>query len=308
MGKSTPRSTDLLKLIRVLRECTSSLVPDTLYGLICNAIHRELGPYYLVSLFRVQRDQGFVATVANAGESLKEFEAKYRGTYTQSIQVGVTGHVARTGSTHLVRDTSQDPLFHFPDWTPPATRSELCVPVKSEGETIALINIESKELDAFPEEEVALLELLAEHLGQCIRNAQLHEALLQGTNRYREAMHRARWGQHKLAALLTLVPGPPLVLDAAGNLAAVLDLSDGVARFRSPAHLSPDEVAVEVPAAARAWREALDAAARAGGAAPFALPRKGPDGSARPLPGRIVLTDARARSEILFVPDPPAAS
>ncbi|MBI3271287.1 MAG: GAF domain-containing protein [Planctomycetes bacterium] len=307
MAATTPRPDRLLKVVRVLQECTSTLMPEKLHFTIVNTIHRELGPYYLVSFFRIDRAKGTLTTVANAGDSLLEFYAKHGGQYTQSVQAGVIGHVARTGETRVVHDTAKDPFFQFPDWTPPQTRSELCVPVKADGESLALINIESEALDAFSEEDVVLLEILAEHLGQCIRNAQLHDTLLQKTQRYREVMADARHGQRKLAALLGLFPTPPFLLDAEGHLTAVVEARDGAVRWRPPSAGAAAHPPPATEAGAAAWRSALDEAQRAGGTTRFVFHRKAADGSARDLAGRLCLLDPTSRAESLFVPGGPDA-
>jgi len=59
----------------------------------------------------------------------------------------------------------------------PETLSELDIPVKVEGKVVAIINIESDELDAFNKEDNKLAETLAHHVGTAISNILKKEEL-----------------------------------------------------------------------------------------------------------------------------------
>jgi signal transduction histidine kinase len=57
----------------------------------------------------------------------------------------------------------------------PEVRSELAVPLEMDGEVRAVLNVDSSEPDAFSETDQALLEELARHATQVIRNTWLYE-------------------------------------------------------------------------------------------------------------------------------------
>lgn len=111
---------------------------------------------------------------------------------------GITVRAVRTGETQLVPDVRLDR-----DYVPgPAEGmfeplSELAVPVKSAGETVAIINLESTRLNAFTDEDRELLEIYAEHVAFAFRRIRLLEA---------ENLHKVK----RLRAIKDLKPGDHL--------------------------------------------------------------------------------------------------
>ena len=102
---------------------------------------------------------------------------------------GVTVRAVNTGELQRVRDTELDPDYATPD-NVEMIRSELCVPIKIGNKVVAVINVESKQRNAFSEEDTSLLSILAEHVGSTLNNLNLLEKERDYTQRL-EAMHRA---------------------------------------------------------------------------------------------------------------------
>jgi L-methionine (R)-S-oxide reductase len=77
------------------------------------------------------------------------------------IGIGVCGAAAASGTTEVVGDVSLDPryLACFP-----STRSEIVVPIFSDGTVIGEIDIDSSALDAFGPDDQRFLERVAELL------------------------------------------------------------------------------------------------------------------------------------------------
>ena len=99
----------------------------------------------------IKVEDGFMIDVLRKGSPSETIRLPMTGK-------GITVRAARTGETQLVPDVRMDPdyvqLRH-------EARSELAVPVVVDGETVAVLNVESAELDAFTEEDRKLLETLA---------------------------------------------------------------------------------------------------------------------------------------------------
>jgi signal transduction histidine kinase len=74
---------------------------------------------------------------------------------------GLVAKAGRTRETINIRDVREDPDYFVARNN---TRSELVVPAIIEGELIAVLNIESIELDAFSSEDQRLIEIFAEHI------------------------------------------------------------------------------------------------------------------------------------------------
>ncbi len=92
----------------------------------------------------------------------------------RSIGVGIPGWVAQTGQPALLADVRGDERYHACD---PVTRSELCVPLRVGERIIGALNLESRRLGAFSEDDLRLLSIMAGHLAVVIENARLFEEI-----------------------------------------------------------------------------------------------------------------------------------
>ncbi len=93
---------------------------------------------------------------------------------------GITSQVARIGEAQYFPDVRKAP--HYLEIIP-ETRSELCVPIKSKDEILGVINIESKEIDAYDQNDRRLLSTLAGQLGTSMERARLFNTVNQQVNR-----------------------------------------------------------------------------------------------------------------------------
>jgi PAS domain S-box-containing protein len=94
---------------------------------------------------------------------------------------GLTVKAARNKATIRISDTRGEPEYvdrlGF-DWKKkPTMLSELAVPVILDGETAAVLNVESKRLNAFTEEDQRLLETLASHVASAVSRLQSQKSL-----------------------------------------------------------------------------------------------------------------------------------
>jgi len=102
---------------------------------------------------------------------------------------GITVKAARTKSPILVHDTSKDAAYVSHEGLdykgPPSMLSELAVPVVVDGETFAVINVESKQASAFTVADQRLLEILAFHAASAFRRLRYEEKLIQSERQLR---------------------------------------------------------------------------------------------------------------------------
>ena len=84
---------------------------------------------------------------------------------------GITGWVAEHGEPLLVTDVRKDPRYVT---ISEAINSELAVPMKLNGKTIGVVNVDSTRLHAFTEEDLDLLTLLSKQSVQVIENGRIH--------------------------------------------------------------------------------------------------------------------------------------
>jgi putative methionine-R-sulfoxide reductase with GAF domain len=77
------------------------------------------------------------------------------------IDQGLSADAIATGERVVVGDVRQDPRYLQ---TLGNTRSEVIIPVRIDGKVCGLIDVESEHVDAFSEQDCALLERCADHL------------------------------------------------------------------------------------------------------------------------------------------------
>jgi sigma-B regulation protein RsbU (phosphoserine phosphatase) len=86
---------------------------------------------------------------------------------------GIVGTAARERRPVVVRDVSRDTRYIH---VLAGTRSELAVPLISKDRVLGVLDIESPEIDAFSEDQVQVLDVLASQIAIAIDNATLYES------------------------------------------------------------------------------------------------------------------------------------
>lgn len=87
---------------------------------------------------------------------------------------GITGHVAKTGYPYLVNNVEKEPRYVGLD---KRTKSEVTVPLKLSKKVIGVINVESYRTNAFDENDVRILTLIANQAAVAIENSTLYKYL-----------------------------------------------------------------------------------------------------------------------------------
>ncbi len=107
----------------------------------------------------------------------------------------VSGVVFRSGKAMLIRDVREVP-FYYPGH--PDIRSELCIPLRLGDEVIGVLNVESRRVGAFQEEDLAFFTAIAGELAIALENARLYR---QEQRRREEAESLYRAAQAMMTAL-----------------------------------------------------------------------------------------------------------
>lgn len=84
----------------------------------------------------------------------------------------VCGLVFQSGKAMLIRDVREIP-FYYPGH--PDVRSELCVPLRLGDEVIGVLNVESRRINAFREEDLVFFTAIAGELAIALENARLYQ-------------------------------------------------------------------------------------------------------------------------------------
>lgn len=181
------RAEQLAVLNTIARAATATL--DQTYSLpeVTAQIRNGFG-YYHVDLFLVDEETNELVLAAAAGDF-----AQVALGYRQHINLGLVGRAARSGRVLLVDDVRTDSDY-LSIAERGATRAELVVPIVANGRPLGLINLEAPEVGAFNDEDVAVLETVADVLAGALENARLYQraqaaAVFEERNRLARELH-----------------------------------------------------------------------------------------------------------------------
>ncbi|HSB02416.1 MAG TPA: GAF domain-containing protein, partial [Anaerolineales bacterium] len=150
--------------------------------------------FYHVGIFLVDQDRTYaVLQAANSEGGDRMLKRSHR----LRLGTGVVGYCAKTGQPRIALDVGADAVFfNNPDL--PETRSETALPMKSRNETIGVLDIQSKEANAFSTEDLEVLTALANQVSIALENARLltetRAALTQVQEVYNAFTH-AEWSR-----------------------------------------------------------------------------------------------------------------
>jgi diguanylate cyclase (GGDEF)-like protein len=163
------RSTEHLRVLNeIARIATLDLELRPMLQRITDALSREFD-WEFVACISIDSIVGRFVCEAVSGT----VETEVVPGYSRELGSGVVGEVALTGKAILLDEVKGHPNYVE---TLPGARSELCIPVRHQGETVALLNLESRIAGAFREQR-QLLETVAEQIAGAIANARLHAEL-----------------------------------------------------------------------------------------------------------------------------------
>ena len=145
---------------------------DTLLPQITELISQQFD-FYHTGVFLLDSNSEYAVLIAANSAGGKKMLA--RNHKLKIGQTGIVGYVAGTGLPRIALDTGADAIyFNNPDL--PETRSELALPLLRKGnEVIGVLDVQSKEQNAFSQEDVRTLSTLADQVSIAIENAQLFE-------------------------------------------------------------------------------------------------------------------------------------
>ena len=180
---------DLLKLQEWIPKITSILDLDVLIDQIVNHVSRAFGcieaNLYLHDEERSELELACVCgcTLHGKGHRLKV-----------GID-GMVGRVAATGEMHYAPDVRIDPYYFACE---ESTLSEVAIPLIVEGKLVGVFSSSHSELDAFPPEQLKLLQALCSHIAIAVRNCRRFRAEQQERQRMSREGDEARIIQQAL--------------------------------------------------------------------------------------------------------------
>jgi GAF domain-containing protein/HAMP domain-containing protein len=164
------KNTQELETIAVIaREISIIRDLDTLLKVSAELI-RERFRYYHAGIFLIdERGEYAILRAASGVAANQMLEQNYK---LKVGQEGMVGSVTRTGQAHIALDAGTDAI-HFQNPYLSKTRSEITLPLRSRSVTIGALDIQSDIQSAFSDQDLKVLQLLADQLAAAIENAQL---------------------------------------------------------------------------------------------------------------------------------------
>lgn len=155
---------DLLKLQKAAHKITSILDLDELLNQIVNDVAHSFGCLEAnVYLHDEERCEMVLAGMHGCTKACK-------GERLKIGNQGMVGYVAATRQMRYAPDVNQDPYYVVCE---PSTRSELAIPLLSGGKLVGVFTASHPELDAFPPEQLRLLQALCAHIAIAVNNARI---------------------------------------------------------------------------------------------------------------------------------------
>lgn len=158
--KTISRSLDLDEVLNLVMDTLGSLIPYDAAGIyLIEFSADEKDPY----VFKSKAIRGYQISFNLIEPRLKMGE-------------GFLGTVAQSGKSIISHDVSQDPRY-FP--ARELTRSEMLAPIISNDRVIGVFDLESDKLDAYDDDDLALLHLLTSQVAIIIEKVRLLEQVVE---------------------------------------------------------------------------------------------------------------------------------
>ena len=159
---------------------TSSLDAEKILSQIaeqaCHLLNSSKRKIMYASIWSVEKERYARAVATYPAQELEHTQAILGGVMdafaAKNGRLGIVSRVIRTGKYQLIENVEGDPDYIA---THEETKSELVVPIISDGKVIGVINIEHSSSDAFDQQDVQLIESLAAQAAVSIQNAALYE-------------------------------------------------------------------------------------------------------------------------------------
>jgi len=170
-AKNERRAAQFEAIAQVSRTISSTQDLNTLMPQITSVISRLFG-FYHVGIFLLDTKNEYAVLSAANSEGGQKMLA--RGHRLKVGETGIVGYVTSTGNARVALDTGSDVVFfNNPDL--PHTRSEMALPFKVGPVVIGALDVQSKEPNAFAEEDISILSILSEQVGIAIQNSRQYE-------------------------------------------------------------------------------------------------------------------------------------
>lgn len=157
-------------MVEITRKISTSTELDDILNFIISSAH-EVIPYNAAGIFLLDPESQTVRYVVGRGyHDLDQIEVPLRK------HLGIVGWVISTGESVIAAEVEENSNYlNFRE----ETRSQLTVPIVSDGKVIGAFNLENDRPDSFTEKDLEWLTVLATQVAIALDKAILHQELLE---------------------------------------------------------------------------------------------------------------------------------
>jgi len=159
---------------------------DALLPQVTQLISQHFG-YYHAGIFLVDEAGRYAVLRAANSEGGQRMLARHHRLLVGSE--GIVGYVVETGQPRVALDVGED-LTYFDNPDLPQTRSELALPLRVGDQMLGALDVQSRQSEAFTEEDVDVLTVLAGQIAIAIDNANLFQQTQEALEEARAAQQR----------------------------------------------------------------------------------------------------------------------
>jgi GAF domain-containing protein len=167
---------------------------DALLPEVTRLISERFGFYHVGIFLLDEAGQKAVLRAANSRGGKEMLEA---GHSLQVGEQGIVGYVTQMGKPRIALDVGEDAV-HFRNPYLPETHSEVALPLMLGDRILGALDVQSRETGAFDEDDVAVLQVLADQVVVAIENARLFTEMEKAVEAERRAygeISRAAWSE-----------------------------------------------------------------------------------------------------------------
>ena len=209
----------LLLLNDVSREMSSILDVEELLRRAAEQVKRVID-YQILSIMLYDEEQ----KVFRHRLDVKHGQ-RVQGKLRVAASEGIVGAAATLKEAVLAPDVTQDPRYLMVN---PETRSELAIPMLHKGRILGVLDLESPQLNAFTQDHVQTLSILAANLAVSLENARLYEKVARDEARLERDLQAAKRIQ---GALIRPVPTEDFGLDIAARYISAREVCGDLYEF-----------------------------------------------------------------------------
>jgi phosphoserine phosphatase RsbU/P len=209
----------LLLLNEVSREVSSILEVEELLRRAAELTKRVIN-YQILSIMLYDEEQQIFRHRLDVKHG-----QRVQGKLRVAASEGIVGAAAMLKEPVLVPDVTRDPRYLMVN---PETRSELSIPMMHKGRVIGVLDLESPQLNAFTQDHVQTLSILAANLAVSLENARLYEKVARDEARLERDLNAAKRIQ---GALIRPVPSEDFELDIAARYISAREVCGDLYEF-----------------------------------------------------------------------------